>query len=83
MCEAFNCKRKEYAFADADYYDYAEERHSIEYPIYVMCALIVLLKYKNLHKEELKAAIDKIEEMPTPENTDIVLEDLHDKNILL
>ena len=81
MRDAFNCERFEYPFVNADYCDYREE-HSSEYPIYVECALIVLLKYKGRNEGELKSAIKKIEEAPTIENTDDVLEDLYNKHIL-
>ena len=82
MRDAFNCERREYSFVNADYCDGAERNHPTEYPIYVKCALIILLKKGNRHEDELKKAIKSIEENPSVENTDSVLIDLSEKNIL-
>ena len=82
MRDAFNCKRFEYPFVNADYFDGAERNHPAEYPIYVKCALIILLKKGNQHEDELKQAIRLIEENPSVENTDSILIDLSEKNIL-
>ena len=59
--------------------------HPYEYPIYVKCALIILFKDENQykdHKDELKAAIQKLEKEPTIVNTDNVLIDLVTKEII-
>ena len=82
MCKAFNCKRWDYSFVDADFYDAAEKRHPIEYPVYVKCALIILLKNGNINEKELKTAIDQLEECPTVEKADTVLLELNEKSIL-
>lgn len=82
MRDAFNCERFEYPFVNADYSDGAKRNHPVEYPIYVECALIILLKKGNQHEDELNEAIKSIEENPTVENTDSILIDLSEKNIL-
>ncbi|MBR3725142.1 MAG: hypothetical protein IKN11_07155 [Bacteroidales bacterium] len=82
MRDAFNCERFDYAFVNADYYDGAERNHPVEYPIYVKCALIILLKNGNRHGDELNEAIRSIEDNPTVKNTDNVLIDLSEKKIL-
>ena len=82
MRDAFKCKRAEYAFVNADYYRRAD-KHTYEYPLYVKCALLILLKNGNPHEEELKTAIDQLEECPTIEKADTVLRELNEKKILL
>ena len=79
MQKAFNCERFEYPFVNADYFDGAERNHPVEYPIYVKCALIILLKNGNRHEDELNNAIKSIEENPSLENTDSILINLSEK----
>ena len=81
MCEAFKCERFDYSFVNADFCDGAESNHSIEYPIYVKCALIILLKNGNRHEDELVNAIKLIEDNPTVDITHGILFDLSKKNI--
>ena len=83
MRDAFNCERREYSFVNADFFDGAKRNHPAEYPIYVKCALIILLKNGNRHEDELNKAIRLMEENPSVENTDSILIELGEKNILL
>ena len=85
MKNAFKCDNNgEYSFVHADFFRYAI-KYPYEYPIYVKCALIILFKDENQykdHKDELKAAIQKLEKEPTIVNTDNVLIDLVTKEII-
>jgi len=78
---AFKCKRADYSFIDADYRRKLPE-DSEEYPIYVKCALINLLKDGNTHVEELVDAIKVLEKKPSVANADRIIEDLYYKVFL-
>ena len=78
MTDAFGVKRPQYAFAFADYQRNASS-HEREYPLYVKCAMIVLLKKGTKHDDILKEAIQLIDEEPTIYNTDNALEMIANK----
>lgn len=83
MCNAFNCGRRGYPFADADHYDNAMN-HIDKTAAYIETALIVLSEKMLSKKEEIAKQIKRIEDAttPTPELLDEVLRNLYNNNII-
>lgn len=80
--DAFKCeRRKEFTFADADFYD-NRFNHEIEYPLYVKCALIIKMRTDNQNEAVLKQCITRLDATPTVKVADIILQELAVKRIL-
>lgn len=82
MSDAFNCKRGDYPFADANHYDNVMN-HVDKTAAYIETALIVLSDKMSAKKEEIAKQIKRIEDAttPTPELLDEVLSDLYKSGI--
>ena len=81
MEKAFNCKRFDYLFVNADFYRNAKG-HSDEYPAYMLAAMIVMSnKYPNeaIYKECAK----KLNECRNVETADEVLRELQEKFMVI
>ncbi len=81
MKDAFKCNRSEYLFANADFQRNALN-HKVEYPLYVKCALIILMNNDIRNKQCLKDAVNSLEENPTVQNADSILKSLSSKTII-
>ncbi len=87
MCDAFECKRAEYPFANADHYDNAKN-HIEETRAFLLCGLINLKKKKTLHQKEIiEQQIKDLIDIPRTnfnyETLQNIMSELFKKNIVV
>ena len=84
MCTAFDCKRWDFSFVNADYYGAGIDKHP-EMKAVMVCALLALSQKRPDTKEQLREWAKSLDDKETYQLDDIheVLEKLYEANLAL
>ena len=83
MCTAFDCKRCDFSFVNADYYGAGIDKHP-EMKAVVVCALLALSQKEASAKEQLRGWAKALDDKESDDLASIheVLDKLHEANLI-